>query len=318
VLNVTIPLLIAKFSLPVITPHHPFRSAGAKHRFLAFYDDAAKSWPVPSETRMVDTSYGQTFVRISGQVDAPPLVLLHGANATSLSWIPNIKGLSENYRTYAVDNIYDFGRSVFIKIFRVPDDYVAWMDELFSALDIDRDINMVGFSYGSWLITQYALSYPEKVGQVVLMAPAATVLPLGSGFLKPALISMLPHRYFVKKGVYSILHDLFTKNEKTNTFAEQWVDLLDLGLRSFKPKMMVSPTVLTDKEWRSLQMPVLFLVGENEKIYSPHQAVERLNSVVPRIETEIISGAGHDLSAVQAEIVNQKILDFFGKREDFP
>jgi pimeloyl-ACP methyl ester carboxylesterase len=114
--------------------------------------------------------------------------------------------------------------------------------------------------------------------------------------------------------VYPILEDLFNKDETTREFAEFWVDHLDLGLRSFKPKMLVSPTVLTDSEWASFSMPVLFLVGENEKIYSPIKAVERLNSIAPQIKTEIIQGAGHDLSAVQAKIVNQKILDFLEKK----
>jgi pimeloyl-ACP methyl ester carboxylesterase/TM2 domain-containing membrane protein YozV len=310
---VALPLLIANFALAEMTSYHPFRSEGAKQRYLAFYDSNAKKWPVDSETRMVDTSYGQTYVRISGPVDAPPLVLMHGANATSLSWIPNIKGLSEDYRTYAVDSIYDLGRSVFTKVFKKPEEFVDWMDELFTALELGDNINLMGLSYGGWLTSQYALKHPERIHNIVLLAPAATVLQLGPGFLKPALISILPHRHFTKKGVYFILEDLFNKNESTRAFAEDWVDHLDLGLRSFKPKMLVSPTVLTDTEWNSLEMPVLFLVGENEKIYSPYEAVKRLNSVALKIKTEIIRGAGHDLSAVQPEIVNQKILDFLGK-----
>lgn len=318
VMNVAFPLLIAKFALSEMTPYHPFRSAGAKQRYLEFYDEIAKDWPVESKTRMIDTSYGRTFVRISGPVDAPPLVLMHGANATSLSWMPNIKALSRSYRTYAVDNIYEFGRSEFTKIFKVPDDFVDWMNELFLALDLGDNINMMGLSYGGWLTSQYALKHPEKLDNIVLLAPAATVLPLGVGFIKPALISILPHRHFVKKGVYFILEDLWKKDETSRAFAEQWVDHLDLGLRSFKPKMMVSPTVLSDEELRSLKMPVLFMVGENEKIYPPYKAVERLKSITPNIKTEIIPGAGHDLSVVQAEMVNQKILDFLEKRENSP
>jgi pimeloyl-ACP methyl ester carboxylesterase len=313
-MNVALPLLIANLALSEMTPYHPFRSEKAKQRYLSFYDLHAEKWPVESETLMVDTSYGQTFVRISGPVDAPPLVLMHGANATSLSWIPNIEGLSQNYRTYAVDSIYDIGRSVFTKIFKAPHEFVDWMDELFSALELGDNINLMGLSYGGWLTSQYALEHPERIDKIVLLAPAATVLQLGPGFLKPALISILPHRHFVKKGVYPILEDLFNKDETTREFAEYWVDHLDLGLRSFKPKMLVSPTVLTDADWKRFTMPVLFLVGENEKIYSPGKAVERLNSVAPQIKTEIILGAGHDLSAVQAEIVNQKILDFLEKK----
>ncbi len=107
-----------------------------------------------------------------------------------------------------------------------------------------------------------------------------------------------------------VLRDLWNMDGEGQAYAEDWMDQVDLGLRSFKPKMLVSPTVLTDEEWISLQMPVLFLVGENEKIYSPQQALERLKEVAPRITTGLISGAGHDLTAVQADLVNQKILDF--------
>jgi pimeloyl-ACP methyl ester carboxylesterase len=239
---------------------------------------------------------------------------MHGANATSLSWIPNIKALSKNYRTYAVDNIYEFGRSVFTKIFKVPDDLVNWMDELLLALGLSSDINMIGMSYGGWLTSQYALNHPEKLDNIVLLAPAATVLPLGPGFLKSSLISILPHRYFVKKGLEPIMADLWRKDEAGRRYFESLVDHLDLGLRSFKPKMMVSPTVLTDKELYTIKMPVLFIIGENEKIYSAEEAVARLKKMAPHIKAEIIPEAGHDLPASQAELVNRKILDFLEKQ----
>jgi pimeloyl-ACP methyl ester carboxylesterase/TM2 domain-containing membrane protein YozV len=315
-LNVTLPLWIAKFSLTEITPYHPFRSAKAKQRYLAFYDDMAKKWPVDSETRMVDTAHGRTFVRISGPKNAPPLVLMHGANATSLSWIPNIKQLSESYRTFAVDNIYDFGRSVFTKTFKKPEDYVVWMEELFAALDLNKSINLIGMSYGGWLTSQYTLEHPERLEKIVLIAPAATVLPLGIGFLKPALISILPHRHFVEEGIKIILEDAWIKDATTRSFAQAWVTHLDLGLRSFKPKMMVSPTVLSDEDLGNLDMSVLFLVGENEKIYSAEEAVARLENVAPHVHTKIIPGAGHDLTVVQAEMVNRIILDFLEKKEN--
>lgn len=310
VLNIAMPLLIAKFSLSEMTPYHPFRSAKAKLRYIQYYESKAKKWPVESETRMIATAYGETYVRISGPLDGPPLVLMHGANATSLSWIPNIESLSGSYRTYAVDNIYDFGLSVFTKKFKKPDDFILWMNELFTALDLGDRINLMGLSYGGWLTSQYALRHPERVAKIALLAPAATVLPLGPGFLKSALLSILPHRYFLKKGIQVILWDLWNMKEGGQTYAEEWLDQLDLGLRSFKPKMLVSPTVLTDEEWQSLKMPVLFLVGENEKIYPPQKAIDRLNKVAPRIKTTLIAGAGHDLTAVRADLVNQKILDF--------
>ena len=91
---------------------------------------------------------------------------------------------------------------------------------------------------------------------------------------------------------------------------EEEVDAAFMALRCFKAKRMVNPTVLEDAELRSIKVPALYLVGENEKIYSAQKAVERLNTVAPQIRTEIIPNAGHDLTMVQAEMVNRKVLEF--------
>ncbi len=120
-----------------MTSYHPFRSATAKAQYLKLYDMRAKKWPVESETRFVDTSYGQTFIRMSGPAGAQPLVLLHGGGGNSLQWIPNIEALSKSYKVYAVDNIYDLGRSIYTRIIKSPDEFVNWLEELFSALGLD-------------------------------------------------------------------------------------------------------------------------------------------------------------------------------------
>jgi pimeloyl-ACP methyl ester carboxylesterase len=76
---------------------------------------------------------------------------------------------------------------------------------------------------------------------------------------------------------------------------------------------MVNPTVLTDEELRSLKVPTLFMVGENEKIYSPHEALKRLNGVAPQIQTKLIMNAGHDLTMTQTEDVDNFILEFLSQ-----
>jgi pimeloyl-ACP methyl ester carboxylesterase len=73
---------------------------------------------------------------------------------------------------------------------------------------------------------------------------------------------------------------------------------------------MIWPKVFDNEEWRAFRVPALFLVGENEKIYSPKRAVARLNRVAPAVRTEIIPGAGHDLTMVTAGLVDERILAF--------
>jgi len=91
------------------------------------------------------------------------------------------------------------------------------------------------------------------------------------------------------------------------------VDDAMMGLKCFKFRMPVTPSVLTDNELQRIKVPTLFLVGENEKLYPAKKAVERLNTLAPQIETEIIPNAGHDLTIAQAELVNKKVLDFLMK-----
>jgi pimeloyl-ACP methyl ester carboxylesterase len=79
---------------------------------------------------------------------------------------------------------------------------------------------------------------------------------------------------------------------------------------------MVNPGVLKDEELQSITTPTLFMVGENEKIYSPHEVLERLNSVAPQIQTKLIVNAGHDLTMVKAETVDKLIVGFLNHSQD--
>ena len=267
-----------------LSAYHPFRSPEAKERYLALYDKRAMKWPVVSETRMVDTSYGKTFVRMSGPINAPPLVLLHGFGGNSLQWIPNIKALAGTYRTYAVDNIYDNGRSVYTKAIESPDDYVNWLNELFDALELGDNINLMGLSYGGWITAQYALRFPTRLRKIVLLAPACTVLPLSFQWIFRAVLCAIPHRYFTRSSLYWLLEDLAQKDEAGREFVKEQAEESYLALRSFKTRRMVNPTVLTDQELQSIKVPALHLVGENKKIYSVRKAIQRLKETAPQIK----------------------------------
>ncbi len=173
--------LISLFSEPDMAKmpeYYPFKSVKAKAQYLKYYDKRAKEWPVASESITVETPYGKTFVRISGPMNGPSLVLLPSTSASSLIWMSNIKALSEQYRVYAVDNIYDFGRSINKLNIKSSDDMMNWLDELFSALELGDSINLMGLSYGGWLTSQYTLNYPNRLNKVVWVAPAATLFEL--------------------------------------------------------------------------------------------------------------------------------------------
>lgn len=291
-----------------ISTFHPFRSAQAQEEYLRYYDQRAGGWPVKCETRLTGTSFGQTFVRISGPADAPPLVLLPASVFNSLMWIPNIEALSRQYHTYAIDNIYDCGRSIYTHAFKTSDDFVKWLDELFTVLTLGDQIRMMGLSYGSWLAHQYALRFPQRIAKMVLLAHPA-IVPMNIGFIVRLLASFLSARQF-RSFVYWLLQDTAQKNESSRRLVDDIFGDMQLAAKCFKPKAMVTPTMVKDKDLQDLKTPTLFLVGENEKTFSQHKAIQRLHTIAPHIRAEVIRGAGHDLNLAQADLVNQKVLEF--------
>ncbi len=291
----------------IFPAYHPFKSQKAKEKFLGLYDDMAKQWPVPSEAVMADTSYGETFIRISGPKRASPLVLMHPGGSNSLAWIPQIKALSVHFRIYAIDNIYDNGLSVYTKRVSGPDDYMSWLTEVFDVLELKKGINIMGMSYGGWLACMYALRFPERLGKAVLLAPPATVMQVGPSFLLHLPLMMLPHRFFYNRFMQWFFRDYIKKDREA---AEKAIDGLYQITKLFKPKRMPAPTLLTDDELRSIAIPVLYMVGENEKVYSARKALKRIHAVAPQIKTEMIPGAGHDMLAVEPDLIMEKVLEF--------
>lgn len=292
------------------TSFHPFRSAKARERYLRYYDQKAARWPVPAECRTVETSFGQTFVRISGSPDKPPLVLLPGGSTSSLMWLPNVAAFSAHFRTVAVDNLYDFGRSVYSRKPRDVGDLLSWLNELFDALTLGDRINLLGLSLGGWIASQYALRFPERLARVVLLAPANTVLMIQPEFALRAFGMLLPLRRFTSSFVHWLFADLASQGETGKMTAEELIDEMYLSLRCFRRMPLITPTVFTDDELRAFKPPALFLVGEHEKIYPPQAAVQRLADYAPPWRAEIIPAAGHDLTFSQPALVNQKVIDF--------
>lgn len=292
--------------------HYPFKSVEAKERYLDHYEQRSRKWPVAYEDQMIRTSQGETFVRISGDDDAPPLILIPSAGATSLLWIPNVEMLADRFKIYAIDNIYDFGRSRNTQPLKTPKDLMIWLDELFDALALENNINLMGLSYGGWITSQYALHAPERLHKVVLIAPAATIIQLPGEWAWRGILSAIPNKFIMKKVMVEwAFKDLAAKGDAASQTAIN--DLMDdaiLAIKSFKFKMPIHPTVLSDDELERIRIPALFLVGENEVIYPAQDATGRLNSVAPHIKTEIIPDAGHDLTVVQSKLVNTKIMEF--------
>ena len=91
---------------------------------------------------------------------------------------------------------------------------------------------------------------------------------------------------------------------------EEFVNILYMAQRTFKAKLPIFTTVMDDEELQSITVPTLYIVGENDKIYSAQKALQRLKDVAPHIKAEIVASAGHGVALSHAQLVNRKVLEF--------
>ena len=284
--------------------HSPiFKSAKAEARMLKVYDEAMNLWPVPYEQRDIPTRYGDTHIIISGPEEAPPLILLHCALMTSAIWSPIMKELSRDHRTYAVDVMGDVGRTIPSNPPATEADFANWMVEVYDGLSLD-EADVLAWSFGGFVGTNFAIHHPERVGKLGLLAPFATFVKGGVGFLMGFIPFLIPtrstSRFFEKKLCY-----------KPNFGFKEHSEILYERFRSAKVIFKVPPRVFTDEELQKLTMPTLLLIGEQEFLYNSKAAIERAAGILPHGDVELIANCNHAVVSDQTGLVSARITDFF-------
>jgi len=61
-----------------------------------------------------------------------------------------------------------------------------------------------------------------------------------------------------------------------------------------------------------MQVPMLLLIGDEESLYDPVQALQRAKGLVPNLEAELIPRANHSMTMEQHDVVDRRILAFLG------
>lgn len=284
-----------------------FKTPEGEARFLAAYDAELRRWPVPYEEMDVPTRFGTTHVVVCGSATAPPLVLLHGYMATSTMWWPNIVAFSKDHRVYAVDVMGQPGRSRPAEPIRNAADCVAWVTATLDALHLDR-VSLVGMSFGGWLALNYGVAVPQRLLKLVLLSPGG-LLPMVRQFTaRGVLMVWIPTRLTV--------NGFFRWLGFTGRAYENLLEMVYLGLRYFRMPLetaRIMPAVVPDGALRTMKVPTLLLIGDQEVISDPARALERARRLIPDFEGELVPDCRHDMVFTRHDIVNARVLEFLKK-----
>ena len=166
-----------------MTTQSIYKSPAGERVVMGLYDEALARWPVPYEAQTISTRHGDTYVISSGELAAPPMVLLHGAGTNSAIWAGDVAVYSQHFRVYAVDLLGEAGRSAPNRPDWHSPAYAEWLVDAFDGLQIDQAV-LLGVSQGGWTALKFATGQPERVRQLVLLCPGGVVATRASFLLK--------------------------------------------------------------------------------------------------------------------------------------
>jgi pimeloyl-ACP methyl ester carboxylesterase len=284
-----------------------FKSVQAKKIYLKSYDKTLESWPVKFTETMVPTHLGQAHVITCGDEEAPPLILLHGLNASSTMWYANVKDLTSHYHIFAIDFILEPGKSVPVKGELSRDEILEWYEEIFAHFNLKK-YSIVGASRGGWLALALALKPDTKIDKLVLLSPAQsfTSIPVKKKIFENISFAFFPRKTKLKK----VLSTLSTHQ---NQLDKSYVNQFYVASRYAKiNKSLFQMKPFSEEELHSIKIPVMVLIGDHD-IINNEKGLEKAQSI-PHVKTETLTDAGHFLSFDQSTIVDQKIIKFLEGR----
>jgi pimeloyl-ACP methyl ester carboxylesterase len=281
-----------------------FKTKSEKQAYISSYDKSLKLWNIPYSEENIKTTYGTAHVIMAGPKNGKDLVLLHGMDASSTMWYPNIKSLTKNHRIYAIDFMMEPGKSTLNSKPLSSEEIMILYNEIFDHYKLKK-FDIVGASRGGWIATLLATQKGNKIDKIVLLSPAQTFKFIDKvGKTTSALMLKL---FPSEKKFGKTLNTFSTHPEKISPVYKRQFYLANKYAKSNSSMLKMHP--FSDDELKSITNPVFVLIGDHDVINS-EESLERANKYLMKAKTQIIKDAGHFLSIDQSKIVNDAMIDF--------
>ncbi|MGA7707568.1 MAG: alpha/beta hydrolase, partial [Acidobacteriaceae bacterium] len=192
-----------------------------------------------------------------------PLLLVHGLGARSEDWTAEMPAYAKNgFRVYAID-LLGCGRTDRPDIAYTIGEQVELIQEFLTAVHVEK-ADVIGWSMGGWIATEFALQHPQRVNRLVAMDSAGLKFKteLTPNILEPNTVPQLErlelvlmaHRYYIPG---------FVQRDLLRTMqSHRWV--VDRTLQSLLREEGDFAGKLGE-----LQMPVLLVWGQQDELLPP-------------------------------------------------
>jgi len=249
------------------------------------------SVPIPAGPRgFVESDGEQIYFESWGTGDT--VVLSHGMGGNHAIWYRQVPILAADYRVVTWDQ-RGFGRSTNLTNKLGPESSIGDMVRILDHLDIDRT-HVIGQSMGGWASLGFALTHPTRTHSLVLADTIGGVFTpeIRQAFIDYGqLIVASPPPDQLPLGMHPAVGDQLAGEDLTQSFLYSQIG----GLASPPSPMAITELLLAvdyTTHLDSLMAPVLFVVGENDPIFSP-TVIEKAAALVSGSEVSVIYDTGH-------------------------
>lgn len=259
------------------------------------------------------------YYEIHGPHDAPPLVLIGGWASYRWIWFRQIPTLKTKYRCIVFDN-RGAGRSSKpdypYTMEMMANDTIGMLDKLHI-----KSAHFLGISMGGLIAQQIAISYPERVRSLILVAthfggPNHIPIPDRIQALLVALptetISLEQARDMRYRSTFS--SQFLEENKELMNQIDEWAQKHPTPI--FAQVHQASATAAFDSEdaLKKITAPTLILQGDSDFTILPKNA-ELLADKIPNSRLKFIEGAAHFVIIEKYAEFNNEVLKFIDEVE---
>ncbi len=253
-----------------------------------------------------------TGLHVETQGRGPALALAHGFGGSARNWRPQARALRDAYSLHVYD-ARGHARSAPIRSAAAAREASLVADFASVAADASAEPLVAGgLSMGAAVALRFALSHPERVRGLVLMAP-----PAGPSSGRGVSANAVAFADAIEREGLEAAGARFAWGASSGLDAQgaAWVragflehDPQSLAhvLREFLAEL--EPIDALAPRFASIGAPVLVLVGERDAASLP--TAHELAAALPNAQLEVVPDAGHVVNLAQPERTNAALRSF--------
>ena len=240
------------------------------------------------------------------------ILFVHGWNGSGYLWHMNLEGLSENFRTVALD-LPGHGDSGLPKEFAFTmEGYSAFIERFCDELNI-TDLTLAGHSFGGSIAMHYAVHHPGRAVRLVLIDSPSNSKVLPWPLKLPFLDKILAvYQSLRRRGSYRRM--ITSSVNHPERLPEEWLEKAVTQASKVDKTALIQTTMVIrgmdlGNELARIDLPVLVLWGDNDGSVKLDEAYHLRDSLAD-VRLEILPDCNHCPLYEYSDLVNTLITRF--------